>query len=122
MSTEKPPVEPHPSSATVYGLEFGVLDNVVSRADNDAEQPAIGTSTTSRSSEGNHLMGLGLGIILIVAGAVLMWALNVDLSYVDDNTLGLILFIVGIITVVLSLVLNLQRNRTTHVEEHRYDR
>jgi hypothetical protein len=67
-------------------------------------------------------MGLGLGIVLIVAGAVLMWALNVDLSYVDDNTLGLILFIVGIITVILSLVLNLQRSRTTHIEEHRYDR
>ena len=33
-------------------------------------------------------MGIGLGVILIVAGAVLMWALNVDLSYVDDDTLG----------------------------------
>jgi len=66
-------------------------------------------------------MGIGLGVILIVAGAVLMWALNVDLSYVDDNTLGLILFIVGIITVGLSLVLNMQKSRTTHIEEHRYD-
>jgi hypothetical protein len=67
-------------------------------------------------------MGIGLGVILIVAGAVLMWALNVDLSYVDDDTLGLILFIVGILTVALSLVMNMQRSKTTHIEEHRYDR
>jgi uncharacterized protein DUF6458 len=67
-------------------------------------------------------MGIGLGVVLIVAGAVLMWALNVDLSYVDDDTLGLILFIVGILTVLLSLVMNIQRSRTTHIEEHRYDR
>ncbi len=66
-------------------------------------------------------MGIGLGVILIVAGAVLMWALNVNLSFVDDNTLGLILFIVGILTVVLSLVINMQRNRTTHIEERRYE-
>jgi hypothetical protein len=66
-------------------------------------------------------MGIGLGVILIVAGAVLMWALNVDLSYVDDNTLGLILFIVGIAAVVISLVMNVQRRKTTHIEQRRYD-
>ncbi len=66
-------------------------------------------------------MGIGLGIVLVVAGAVLMWALNVNLSYVDDNTLGLILFVVGILAIVLSLVLNMQRGRTKHVEERRYD-
>ena len=67
-------------------------------------------------------MGIGLGVILVVAGAVLMWALDVNLSYVDDNTLGLIMFIVGILTVVVSLVMNMQRSRTTHIEEHRYDK
>lgn len=66
-------------------------------------------------------MGIGLGVILIVVGAVLMWALNWNLSYVDDNTLGLILFIAGIGTVLVSLVINLQQRRTTHVEEHHYD-
>lgn len=66
-------------------------------------------------------MGIGIGIVLIVAGAVLMWALNVDLKYVDDDTLGLILFIVGILAILLSLVLALQQGRTKHVEERRYD-
>ncbi len=66
-------------------------------------------------------MGIGIGIVLVVAGAVLMWALNVNLSYVDDDTLGLILFIVGILAILLSLVLNMQQGRTKHVEERRYD-
>lgn len=66
-------------------------------------------------------MGLGLGIVLVVAGAVLMWALDVNITYVDDNTLGLILFIVGILTIILSLILTMQQGRTKHVEERRYD-
>ena len=66
-------------------------------------------------------MGLGLGIVLVVAGAVLMWALDVDLPYVDDDTLGLILLIVGILTILLSLFLTFQQGRTKHVEERRYD-
>ncbi len=66
-------------------------------------------------------MGIGLGIVLVVAGAVLMWALDVNLSYVDDDTLGLILFIVGILAILLSLVLTMQQGRTKHVEERRYD-
>jgi hypothetical protein len=66
-------------------------------------------------------MGIGLGVVLIVIGAALMWAINVDLSYINDFTLGLILFIVGIVAIALSLYLNTQRNRTTHVEERRYE-
>lgn len=65
-------------------------------------------------------MGLGvLGIVLVVAGAILMWALNVNLSFVNDNTLGLILFIVGILTVVLAVVMNMQHRTTKHIEERR---
>ena len=68
-------------------------------------------------------MYIGLGVVLIVIGAVLIWALDVDLSFVDDNTLGVILLIAGVLAVVLSLVINQQRNRhtTTHVEERHRD-
>jgi H+/Cl- antiporter ClcA len=67
-------------------------------------------------------MGLAvLGVILIVAGAVLMWALNVDLSFVDDNVLGLILFLAGIAVVILAIIMNMMRGRTKHVEERRYE-
>jgi len=68
-------------------------------------------------------VGIGLGVILMVIGAVLIWALDVDLNFVDDNTLGVILLIAGALAITLSLVINQQRNRhtTTHVEERRLD-
>jgi hypothetical protein len=66
-------------------------------------------------------MGMGLGVVLVVAGAIFMWALDVNLNFVDDWVLGLILFIVGIAAIVLSLVTNVQRRRSTTIEQHRYD-
>ncbi|MBA2573171.1 MAG: hypothetical protein H0V02_00060 [Nocardioidaceae bacterium] len=66
-------------------------------------------------------MYIGLGVVLIVLGAIFMWAIDFDMEFVDDRTLGLILLIAGILTIVLSLVLTAQRSRTTHVEERRYD-
>lgn len=67
-------------------------------------------------------MGIGLGVVLVAVGAALMWAIDPNISFVDDWTLGLILFLVGIATIILALVLNAQRSRTTHVEERRYER
>jgi hypothetical protein len=66
-------------------------------------------------------MALGLGIVLIVVGAALIWAINVDISFIDDSSLGWILVVAGVAAIVLSLVLNAQRSRTTHVEERRYE-
>lgn len=66
-------------------------------------------------------MGIGLGIVLIVVGAIFLWVLEVDLQFIDDKTLGVILLVVGIAAVALSLILNAQRSRTTHVEERRSD-
>jgi uncharacterized protein DUF6458 len=63
-------------------------------------------------------MGIGLGVLLVVVGAALMWAINLDIAHIDDFTLGLILFIVGVVAIVLSVYLNAQRNRTTHVERY----
>jgi uncharacterized membrane protein HdeD (DUF308 family) len=66
-------------------------------------------------------MGIGLGILLVVVGLVLMFAVNVNIPYVSDNTLGLILLIAGVLAIVLALVMNAQRSRTKHVQENRYD-
>jgi hypothetical protein len=63
-------------------------------------------------------MGIGLGVVLVVVGAALMWAINLNIAHIDDFTLGLILFVVGVAALVLSLYLNAQRNRTTHVERY----
>ena len=68
-------------------------------------------------------MGIGLGIILLVLGLIFAMGV-VDLpASVDDfvatNTLGWILIIAGVLAIVLALVINQQRARTTHVEERR---
>jgi len=67
-------------------------------------------------------MGIGLGIVLIVIGLILVLdVVNFNISFVDDHSLGWILLIVGILAIVLALVMNHQRSRTTHIEERRYD-
>lgn len=68
-------------------------------------------------------MGIGLGIILLVLGLILLLGV-VDLpasvhDVVATNTLGWILLIAGVLALILALVVNNQRSRTTHVEEHR---
>ena len=68
-------------------------------------------------------MAIGFGVFLIVVGAILVWAFTGDLSFMDDNTLGWILIVAGVLAIGLSLIVNQQRNRrtTTHVEERRYE-
>ena len=66
-------------------------------------------------------MAIGFGVLLIVIGAIFAFALNVDLNFIEDNTLGWILMIAGALAIVLSFFAGEQRRRrtTTHVEEHR---
>jgi len=67
-------------------------------------------------------MGIGIGVVLLVIGLILVLnAVSIDLSFVNDNTLGWILVIVGVLAIVLALIMNAQRSRTKHVEERRYD-
>ena len=71
-------------------------------------------------------MGIGLGVVLLLVGLVLALGV-VDLpASIDDavatSTLGWILIIVGALAIVLALVMNAQRSRSTHVvEESRVD-
>jgi uncharacterized membrane protein len=68
-------------------------------------------------------MGIGLGIVLIVLGAILLWALDpdVDLPFIESEALGVILMAAGLLAIILALVMNAQRSRTKHtVEERRY--
>ena len=66
-------------------------------------------------------MAIGLGVVLMVCGAVLMWAVQEDFSFIDRFTLGMILFLAGIAAIIISLIVNAQRNNTKHVEERRYE-
>ncbi|MFY0408481.1 hypothetical protein [Solicola sp. PLA-1-18] len=69
-------------------------------------------------------MGIGVGIILAVVGAILLTnAIAIPSSWpVDNDALGLILLVAGIVALGLAVYLNRRRNdvRTTHVEERRY--
>lgn len=68
-------------------------------------------------------MGIGIGIVLLVIGLILLFAIKEFpdslQEVVDPTTLGWILVIVGALALVLSLVMNSQRSKTTHVEERR---
>ena len=69
-------------------------------------------------------MGIGVGILLIVIGLILLLGVVEDFpdaiaNVIDVETLGWICLIVGILGIVLALVMNHQRSRTTHIEERR---
>ncbi|WP_121254360.1 DUF6458 family protein [Nocardioides ferulae] len=67
-------------------------------------------------------MGIGLGIVLLAIGLILaLDVVNVGTSVLDEGPLGWILIVVGALAIVLALVMNQQRSRTTHVQERRYE-
>ena len=49
-------------------------------------------------------MGIGTSIFLLALGAILTFALNVSVSGIDLDTVGVILMIVGAIGIVLSMM------------------
>jgi hypothetical protein len=67
-------------------------------------------------------MGIGLGIFLLVVGAIVTFAVPQDfLSGVNLDLIGWILMGAGALAVILALVMNQQRANTSHtaVVEHR---
>lgn len=66
---------------------------------------------------------IGVGVLLIVVGAIFAFAVDVDLNVVDGYVLGWILIVGGILAIVLGFMMQAQRGRSaTVVEERRYDR
>jgi hypothetical protein len=49
-------------------------------------------------------VGIGVSLILAAAGAILLWAVDAEVSGLDISTVGAILLIVGIAGAILSLV------------------
>ena len=59
-------------------------------------------------------MGYGSGIALIVIGAILAFAINIDLDgFVDLKTIGYILMGAGAVVFIISLVTALRRKQST---------
>ena len=49
-------------------------------------------------------MGIGVSLILVAAGAILIWAVNATVSGIELHTIGWILLAVGAIGALLSLM------------------
>jgi Zn-dependent protease with chaperone function len=49
-------------------------------------------------------MTVGFGIFLIVVGAIIKYALNVEIAGVEEGTLGWILIVAGIVVAILGLI------------------
>jgi hypothetical protein len=65
-------------------------------------------------------MGIGGGIALFVVGAIVTWAININLPVVADYALGVILMAAGSVWFVVALIMYLQRRRL-QVTEHHYE-
>ncbi|GAA4868264.1 DUF6458 family protein [Serinicoccus chungangensis] len=61
-------------------------------------------------------MGIGLGIFLLVVGAVLTFAIDTVVQGVNLTMVGYILMAAGVLSLLLGLVMNTQRTNTTHRE------
>ena len=61
-----------------------------------------------------RIAGVGTSLLLIAAGAVLAWAVDVDTDGVNLNTIGVILFVVGLVGLLISVIVGVSaRDRTT---------
>ena len=63
-------------------------------------------------------MGIGTGIVLLVIGAVLTFALNFDVAWADLDLIGYILMGAGIVVFVISLVLVLRKRSSVETVRH----
>jgi hypothetical protein len=63
-------------------------------------------------------MSLGLGIFLVVVGAILVWALNFSVDWIDLDLVGYILMGAGAVIIILGIVL-LTRKRNSVSTTHR---
>jgi len=63
-------------------------------------------------------MSIGLGIALLLFGLILLLGVvDVDLPWVDDYRLGILLTILGVVALILTMVLGTSGRRSTHVVE-----
>jgi len=57
-------------------------------------------------------MSIGLGIFLLVVGAILVWALDISVTGVDLQLVGYILLAAGVLVTILGLVLMTRRRNS----------
>lgn len=62
-------------------------------------------------------MGMGSGIVLFVIGAILAFALNVTVDWIDLQMVGYLLMGAGVLVFLISLILFARRRRTNTAVE-----
>ena len=70
-------------------------------------------------------MGIGVSLLLIAAGAILLWGVNGEVAGIDIDAIGVILMVVGALGAVLSMIFwsswggpaGASRRRTTYVDD-----
>ena len=69
-------------------------------------------------------MGFGIGIFLMVVGAILAFAVQDGISGIDLTVVGYICLGAGVLALIIAVAMNQQRTHTTHREviERRDDR
>lgn len=65
-------------------------------------------------------MGIGASIFLLVAGAILTFALDLNVSGVDMDVVGWILMIGGVVGLIFTTMIWGPRQRTTVTREHEH--
>ena len=63
-----------------------------------------------------RVTGLSTSVVLVAAGAILAWAVDVNVNGVDLNTVGIILFIVGAVGLVIVLLAGLAAQGPTVID------
>jgi hypothetical protein len=66
-----------------------------------------------------RVTGIGTSLILLAVGAVLAWAVDVDTNGFNVNTIGVILFVIGLVGLIVSLLVGFAiggSNSTTVVD------
>ncbi|WP_369831257.1 DUF6458 family protein [Cryobacterium sp. Y50] len=58
------------------------------------------------------MMSIGLGIFLLVVGAILVWALDITITGVDLQLVGYILLAAGALVTILGIVLMTRRRNS----------
>lgn len=60
-------------------------------------------------------MSIGTGVVLFVIGAILVFAVNVEVEYVDLDMIGYILMAAGVVVFLIGLIMLFRRRRTEAV-------
>jgi hypothetical protein len=59
-------------------------------------------------------MGIGVGIVLVLAGLILLLGVvQLDIPFIDDYTLGVLLTIVGVVSIALVMFMASKGRRST---------